>query len=302
MKQLMLTLILASAALLISLGEVPRSEASAEAAQGRVVAVNNPLAFFAGYLLEDSGVTVELLVPADSDPALWQPSIDDILSMQQANLILLNGAGYSPWLARVSLPAERLVVTGKNFRDEWITIQGKVTHSHGPGGEHAHAGHAFTTWLDYQLAAVQASNTAAALAKRWPEQAGQIGTRLATLLEALNALDDGYQQLAPTLGQRQLIYSHPVYQYFERRYSLEGLSLHWEPSQMPAESEWQALAAQSGPDTLMIWEAEPSAEIASRLADLGIAWRVLDPGANRGHNDWLSLQRANLEGLQTITP
>ena len=78
-------------------------DTSAETPSGAyVVAVNNPLAYFAGRLAGDA-IDVRLPVPPDTDPAFWQPTVDDILLLQGAELILLNGAGYSPWLNKVSI-------------------------------------------------------------------------------------------------------------------------------------------------------------------------------------------------------
>ena len=50
-------------------------------------------------------VEVRFLVPADLDPAFWQPASEDVTTMQAADLILLNGAGYEKWLPTISLSA-----------------------------------------------------------------------------------------------------------------------------------------------------------------------------------------------------
>ena len=57
-----------------------------------VYTVNYPLQ----YLAERIGgelVEVTFLAPSDVDPAYWAPNPDEIASFQQADLILLNGAG-----------------------------------------------------------------------------------------------------------------------------------------------------------------------------------------------------------------
>ena len=264
-----------------------------------VVAVNNPLYYFAGRLLGDA-VKVRLPVPGDTDPAGWTPAAEDVLQLQGAELVLLNGAGYSGWLDKVSLPRGKLVVTAAAARDRWIELQGQVTHSHGPGGEHAHGGYAFTTWLDFSLARVQAEATAQALQSRWPRQAEAIAARLEELLAELDELDAAFAALARRLRERQLIFSHPVYQYFERRYDLPGHSLHWEPDVMPDEEAWRQLRSLIAGNALLVWEGAPAREIAKRLEATGVDHVVLDPGANRGESDWLSLQWENLERLTTI--
>ena len=121
-----------------------------------VYTVNYPLQYFAQRI---AGERAEVVFPApgDVDPAFWQPSAEDIASYQRADLILLNGAGYAKWIQRVALPRRKLVDTSATFRDRYIQVDGAATHSHGPNGDHSHAGTAFTTWLDLELAHAQAA-------------------------------------------------------------------------------------------------------------------------------------------------
>ena len=264
-----------------------------------IITVNYPLLYFTQQLAADLAI-VTLPVPPEIDPAQWNPTVDDILQMQQAELIILNGAGYSLWLDKVSLSPDRLINSSLDFKDRWISLSGQTTHSHGPGGEHSHSGYAFTIWMDMTLARQQTSAIAKALVERWPEQQQVIGLREEKLLEALTTMDQRFQQLAAGLAGKNLVYSHPVYQYFEHRYQLPGQSLHWEPGEMPSEQQWMNLEKRVAgkSDTLFIWESEPSSEIAKRMADMGLASVVVRPAANTGSKDWLGEQQANLKRLQ----
>ena len=100
-----------------------------------------------------------------------------------------------------------------------------------------------------------------------------------------------------------MVYSHPVYQYFERRYQLNGHSLHWEPDQMPTEEEWTKLEQLliGKPKPLFVWEDEPAVGIAERMQSTGIEFVVIRPAANVGEQDWLSEQKANIQRMQKIT-
>jgi zinc transport system substrate-binding protein len=263
----------------------------------QVVAVNSPLMYFAQRLAGEA-LEAKLLAPADIDPASWYPGVEDVLALQQAGLIFLNGAGYESWLDKVSISAGKLVNTSERFRDRWIQVEDQVTHSHGPQGEHAHGDFAFTTWMDMSMAREQAEAVAEALTTFRPSLAEEIEDNLVSLLADLAALDAGYREAAAALADRKRVYSHPVYQYFERRYDLHGTSLHWEPDAMPEQAEWDALAALANGDRiLLVWEGEPAAEIEVQLRDLGIEWVVVEPGANRKDRDWLQVQRDNLDRL-----
>jgi zinc transport system substrate-binding protein len=264
-----------------------------------IVAVNNPLLYFARRLIGDD-IEVRLLAPADTDPAAWQPAVADVLQLQGAELLLLNGAGYSSWLDKVAMSSGKLVVTTEAVKDRWIELSDTLTHSHGPGGEHAHGGYAFTTWMDMSLAQAQAQAVAAALQQRWPRRNDAIAANLTALSADIDSLDEGYRQQALRLAGRQLIYSHPVYQYFQRRYQLPGYSLHWEPGVMPTEQQWEALRQPLNDTALFIWEAEPAAPIRDRMASLGLEFVVLDPAANTSGKDWLAVQRENLVRLSVV--
>jgi zinc transport system substrate-binding protein len=300
-RKIHLLYILVAVILLSSCDKKEADDKTVDTAAASIITVNYPLYYFTQQLAGDLA-TVILPVPVGSDPAQWNPQLADIQQMQQAELIILNGAGYSTWLDKVSLSPNRLVNSSLDAKDQWITLSGKTTHSHGPGGEHSHGGYAFTTWMDMTLARQQASAIARALIKRWPEQQQAIALREARLLEALTELDKAYQRLAVDLAGKNLIYSHPVYQYFERRYQLAGESLHWEPGEMPSEKQWRYLqnrvAGKS--DNLFIWEDEPSTGIAQRMAAMGLASVVIRPAANTSSKDWLGEQQANLKRLRDL--
>jgi zinc transport system substrate-binding protein len=264
-----------------------------------IVAVNNPLLYFARRLIGDD-IEVHLLAPGDIDPAAWQPTVADVLHLQGAELVLLNGAGYSSWLDKIAISSDKLVVTSEAVKDRWIELSDTISHSHGPAGEHAHGGYAFTTWMDMSLARAQAEAVAASLQQRWPQLSDAIAGNLTALSADIDGLDEGYRQQALRLAGRQLIYSHPVYQYFQRRYQLPGYSLHWEPGVMPAEQQWEALRQQLNDSALFIWEGEPAAPIRDRMASLGLEFVVLDPAANTSGKDWLAVQRENLARLSVV--
>ncbi len=113
--------------------------------------------------------TVVLPAPPDVDPAFWMPDADTMAAYQRADLIFLNGAHYAHWLNKVSLPSFRLVDTSSGFQDRYIPVADRVSHTHGPAGEHTHTDVAFTTWLDFDLAVQHAKAIADAFSRRRPE-------------------------------------------------------------------------------------------------------------------------------------
>jgi zinc transport system substrate-binding protein len=265
-----------------------------------VYTVNYPLQYFAERIGGDE-VRVSFPAPVDVDPAHWRPDADTILAFQTADLILLNGAGYANWMQRVTLPTSRLVDTSASFRDRYVGLDNTVTHTHGPEGKHAHGSVAFTTWLDPQLAIEQAGATAAAFAKKRPDKAEAFEANLAVLRSDVLSLDERLVEVTKRIGEQPLLFSHPVYQYFARRYGLHARSLHWEPDEAPSETMWQELQTllAAHPATRMLWESDPLPETRTRLETLGVKSTVYDPCGNvPDAGDWLDVMQANVGRLE----
>ena len=77
--------------------------------------VNYPLKYFAERI-GGPHVNVTLPVTADEDPVYWVPGIEVIGQYQQADLILLNGAGYAKWVKKASLPRSKTVDTSRQLK------------------------------------------------------------------------------------------------------------------------------------------------------------------------------------------
>ena len=181
------------------------------------------------------------------------------------------------------------------------------THSHGGGDEHSHGAddgverdYAFTTWLDPQLAVGQAAAIRDALIARDPD--GEAGYRAGfdALQADLVALDDALEQVFQQLGDTPVVYSHPVYQYLERRYGVNGISVHWEPDVAPGDDELTSLGEKMirHPAEMMIWEGEPVAASVELLNPWGVTSVVFDPCGNRPDSgDYLDVMRANVTNL-----
>lgn len=263
---------------------------------------NYPLYFFANRIGGDF-LNLEFPASESTDPAYWQPDPVAISAMQQADLVLLNGASYEKWLGKVSLPTSRLVNTTDGLEERFIPLEEAVTHSHGPGGEHEHSGTAMTTWLDLSLALKQAEAVKKALILKFPGQKADFDEAFTQLEAELMQLDTDLESITVANPELHVVFSHPVYQYFEQRYKVKGTSLHWEPDVMPDEEQWKELShiVEDHQGKWMVWEDEPLTEISSRLESLGIRSIVFNPCGNLPEEgDFLSVMKSNLESLRTI--
>ncbi|MEL6385057.1 MAG: metal ABC transporter substrate-binding protein, partial [Cyanobacteria bacterium J06626_18] len=236
-----------------------------EASPGDTAAADQPLVYVANYPLQyfaerigGEQIQVELPVPGDIDPAFWEPTADELAQLQEADLIILNGATYEKWLQTASLPQTKTVDTAEPFSDRWIAIKETVTHQHGPEGEHSHEGTAFTTWVDPTLAIEQAAVIRDRLSAEFPDQADVFAANFEALEDDLVAIDEQIETIVTASPQQDqpLVASHPVYDYFAERYGLNLQSVLWEPESFPEEEQWTELEAMLAehPAAWMMWE------------------------------------------------
>ena len=204
---------------------------------------------------------------------------------------------------KVSLPYSKQVNTSKRFKANYIHIKKAVNHQHGPGGEHSHAGIVFTTWLDFSQAIAQAKVVTEAFARKRPDNKDTFERNYAGLEQDLAAIDRSLSSLTKNFDEKPLFASHPVYQYFARRYQLNIQSVLWEPDVEPDQEQWLQLQSMLNlhKTKWMIWEGEPAANTTSRLQTIGIKSVVFDPCANKpNEGNFLSVMQSNLNNLQSV--
>lgn len=265
-----------------------------------VYTVNYPLTYFAERI-GGQYINSVFPAPADVDPAFWIPDVATVKQYQQADLIILNGAGYEKWTQKVSLPLMRSVDTSRAFKSDLLHIESVTTHSHGPGGDHSHGGTAFTTWLDFSQASQQAESIQQALSRKLPAHKEYFAKNYGVLKEELHDLDKRMLALSEKKPALPLVGSHPIYQYLARRYKVNLKMVMWEPDADPGDKEWGYFKklVQDFPAEWMIWEGEPLPESILRLQEMNIQSQVFSPCFSRPEQgDFLSVMQQNVENLE----
>ena len=266
-----------------------------------VVTVNYPLRYFAERIGGDH-VRVSLPVPADTDPADWMPEggqlREFVQQVQQADLILLNGTGYSKWIEHGTWREAQMVHTAGAIRDSLMEVpeEHRRAHKHGTDREHRHAGLAQTLWLDPRLAMRQAESIRDAISRARPDMKIVFAENFEKLKTDLESLGTNLPEATVPL-----LASHPVYQYLQRRFDLDLKSVHWEPGDLPPVTEWKDLKKmlEKHPAQWMLWEGEPLPATAKKLRELGIEPIVFDPCGNvPDEGDYITVMRANFANLK----
>ena len=300
MKHILLIVILA---LLTACTEKQPDSFDSNAVQGKpiVIASNYPLYFFSKRI---AGDVFDVRFPEiEGDPAMWAPGGQESADLQNADLLILNGAGYESWLAFTTLPGGNILDTTATIPAMLLPIENETVHQHGPAGKHSHQGTAFTTWLDPQLAIEQARSILQGLSQLEPEQSELFNSNFEELKLELDQLDQSLAQAFTRLGDQPVMFSHPVYQYLQHRYGINGRSLHWEPDTEPGTKEWIDFGnlLREHPATLMIWEAPPIDSVQSKLKQMGVNSVVFDPAGNLpDRGDYFSVMNQNLLRLNTL--
>jgi zinc transport system substrate-binding protein len=280
--------------------DAPQASASAKSGKPQVYVANYPLKYFAERIGGDA-IEVKFPAPGDEDPVFWQPDDAAVAGFQSADLILMNGATYSKWAEKVTLPQSKLVDTSAGFKAQFIEVKADATHSHGPGGEHSHSGTAFTTWIDFQQAIQQAESASKALTNFAPDSA----KNFTALKVELEALDARLLAVGKRLANAPLVASHPVYHYFARRYALNVRPVLWEPETVPDDKALEELKGilATHPAKWMIWEGDPAKESVAKLEAIGVKSVTFDPCGNvPDGGDFMAVLKANVEAFEKAFP
>jgi len=244
-------------------------------------------------------------VPEDADAIFWEPPRDVLAAYRAADLVVANGAGFAQWLERASLPESRLVRAADGLTSELLHFE-ETTHSHGPAGDHTHAGIDGHTWVDPVNAKEQARAIAAALSLRFADELPELEADLARLESDLDRLLEAWRELVPRLREVRLLCSHPAYDYLWRRLGLTATNLDLDPEALFTERARAAVTAALASDrrNVLIWESAPLPATRTALAaELDVVSvtvspvEVLPAAARAAGNDYLSIQLVQIARL-----
>lgn len=252
-----------------------------------------PVVTIARVICGDAIDVVDVL-PEGKHAASFRPSREDMLLLQSAPLIVLHGAEYESWALTAALPKTRVFELAGGQGTEFITVE-TVTHSHGEGPAHSHAGINPHLWLDPVLARSQAAALAVELIERFPDHAAGFESGAAAIDTELRTLHEAFQRIAPSLRGAALHSVHPCYAYAARRYgfSVADWTLGFEPD---AETLSGYVESLDGRPCVFLVEDELDAARVETFDAAGV--RVVHWPTGEREGDYLADQRAALARLE----
>jgi zinc transport system substrate-binding protein len=199
----------------------------------KVVASFYPLAFFTQEIGEEK-VTVKQLIPDNTEVHNWQPSSADLLAIEDADVIIYNGASLDQWFEDDILPV--IDSSGKVIVETAEGIQLLETGQETDEKEHEHEGNYDPhTWLSPFIAKQQAQNIYEALVRKDPNNEDYYSERWQTMKARFEELDNNYLTGLSTKGKDEVFVSHSAFGYLANRYGFEqhgviGISADEQPS------------------------------------------------------------------------
>lgn len=215
----------------------------AEKAPIRVLATFSILADLA-HQVGGERVVVTSLVGPDQDAHGFDPRASDIRRMSQTDLVIANGLGFDPWIARM--------VAAARYKGRVLTVSDGITplmadahedhadHEDEKSVSHAHADHGAAdphAWLDINHAKHYVRAIAAALGVIDPASAAHYTDRAKSYITQLDTLDVELRNRFAALPdhRRTVVTPHDAFGYFAHAYGLHfvapaGLSNEASPS------------------------------------------------------------------------
>jgi len=196
----------------------------------KVVASFYPLAFFAQEIGGEE-VTVRQLIPDNLEVHTWQPSFADILAVDEADVIIYNGASLDHWfeddiLSMVDSSDKIIVETTKGVK--LLETEPELADEH----EELYDPH---TWISPFIAKQQAQKIYEALIQKDPNHEEYYTERWQKLKMRFEELDNNYLTGLSTKNKEEIFVAHsafgyPADRYGFKQYGVIGISADEQPS------------------------------------------------------------------------
>lgn len=262
----------------------------------------------------------QLLPNSSVNAHTWEPSPQDIIALEEADVFVYNGAGMEEWVDDVlaTIKNEKLVVIEASH--DVTKIQGhhhdhdhdeddhdddehdEDDHEH-DHGEDDHGDVDPHTWSSPKTAKTQLQTINDALIKAFPEKAETYKQNTEKNLKLFDELDQKYMEKLSQLTNRYLVVQHEAYGYLAHDYDLHQIGIEGlvptsepDPSRM---AEIIELVKEHEVKTIF-FEENVSDKVATTLSEeTGTKTAVLNTLAfkNEHNDDLIKMMETNLEVL-----
>jgi zinc transport system substrate-binding protein len=192
-----------------------KTEGNAQEQQLKVLVTFYPLYEFTKEVGRER-IEPSIIIPSGIEPHDWEPTIQDIQKMQQADMIVINGAGFETWLDDFIANNPNAVIVdtsnGIDLMETYVIYENEERHDEFSKDPHI--------WLDPVLAKRQVENIAYALAKIDPENTQYYNQNANAYNTKLAALDNKIRTELSSCTKKDFIAFHDAFGYFAKEYGL----------------------------------------------------------------------------------
>jgi len=241
-------------------------------------------------------IDISIIIPTGIEPHDWEPTIQDLQTMQNADMIVINGAGFENWLDDfvTNNPNVLVVDTSKDIE---LIDSSKFYFKNDGSHKDPHI------WLDPILAKKQVQNIANGLIHVDPEHAQYYQENADAYNTKLGLLDNKIRTELSVCSKKDFIAFHNAFSYFAKEYDLNqhtivGVDANAEPTAVTLQQIIQK--AKSFDLDIIFTEEAVNPRISKVIADeIGGKVLVLSPIEVADKNsDYIQKMEQNLLNLK----
>ncbi len=184
-------------------------------AKTKIITTFSILEDIAAHLANDE-VEIINLVPAGSDPHLFEPGPSDLIRIRSAKILFANGLHFEPWLRRLVTSASKdllVVYASRKVRARTILEQGlKIEDPH--------------AWNSPQDLVTYIQVMGEELSLVLPKQAQKIQQRTIDLVKKIKAIDSRFKEQFASIAKtrRVMLTTHDAVGYITQAYAIKSIS------------------------------------------------------------------------------
>jgi zinc transport system substrate-binding protein len=280
----------------------------------QVTASFYPMAYFAEEVGGDKA-SVRNITPSGAEPHDFEPTAQDITTIQNSKILVLNGIGFEPWFSRIENDVKQNNVQVVVASEGISVLAGEDPHSEEEHAADEHAGedHAAEAqdphvWLSPVLAQQQVANILKGYIAADPANEAYYRSNAEALTKRLAELDTKYRNGLQQCESEDIITSHTAFAYLANEYMLHQVAISGLSSEDPSTQQLTEVAnfARENNVQYIFFESLVSPRLSETIAnEVGAQTLVLDPLEGipdderaQGKN-YFTVMEANLNNLQT---
>lgn len=253
------------------------------------------------------------LMEGSSDAHDWEPSAKDIKTINNADVMVFNGAGFEGWKDDVlaGVESKDLTVVDSSEGVNLIKLtEDEHDHEHEDADEHEHHHHGDTDphiWLSLKNAMIQMGNIRDALVQVDPKNANEYQANFEAQLDKFKELEKQYEDALKPYKGKTIVVPHEAFGYLVRDFGLnqvgiEGINAEGDPNTKRMK-EIVELCKKDGVNTVFYEEdgdsktAEVLAnEFGGKVAPISTLESLSKAQKDKG-DDYLSIMKRNLQQI-----